>query len=60
MCFEMATTNKGLLESYTGVRYGITENTDRSFICKVREAMKTGNNPIDRWVNMDDFVERVK
>jgi hypothetical protein len=52
----MATTTKGL-SAYTGVRYGITENTARLFMHKVIEAMKpSGNNPIAGRVNVDEFV----
>jgi hypothetical protein len=53
----MATTTKGLSASYTGVRYGIAENTAGLFMHKVREAMKpSGNNPIAGRVNVDEFV----
>jgi len=57
ICFEMATTTKGRSASYTGVQYGITENTAGLFMHKVREAMKpSGNNPIAGRVNVDEFV----
>ena len=29
ICFEMSTSTKGLYASYTGVRYGVAENTAR-------------------------------
>lgn len=57
ICFEMATTTKSLSASYMSVRYGITENTARLFMHKVREAMKSSeNNPMDGAVEVDEFV----
>jgi hypothetical protein len=57
ICFEMATSTKGLSASYMGVRYGVTEKTARLFMLKVREAMSSiGNNPMDGEVHVDEFV----
>lgn len=57
ICFEMATSTKGLSASYMGVRYGVTEKTARLFMLKVREAMApSGNSPMDGDVHVDEFV----
>ncbi len=57
ICFEMATSTKGLSASYMGVRYGVTEKTARLFMLKVREAMSSsGNSPMDGNVHVDEFV----
>lgn len=57
ICFEMSTSTKSLSASYMSVRYGITENTARLFMHKVREAMKSsGQNPMDGDVHVDEFV----
>ena len=57
ICFEMATSTKGLSASYMGVRYGVTEKTARLFMLKVREAMaSSGNSPMDGDVHVDEFV----
>lgn len=57
ICFEMATSTKGLSASYMGVRYGVTEKTARLFMLKVREAMESsGNHPMDGTVHVDEFV----
>lgn len=57
ICFEMSTSTKSLSASYMSVRYGVSENTARLFMHKVREAMKSsGNNPIDGIVHIDEFV----
>ncbi|TLP70116.1 IS1595 family transposase [Maribacter sp. ACAM166] len=58
ICFEMATSTKGLSAMYMGVRYGVTEKTARLFMLKVREAMasSSGNNPMDGDVHVDEFV----
>jgi len=57
ICFEMATSTKGLSASYMGVRYGVTEKTARLFMLKVREAMESsGNHPMDGIVHVDEFV----
>ena len=42
ICFEMSTTTKSLSASYMAVRYGVSENTARLFMHKVREAMSSG------------------
>jgi transposase-like protein len=53
----MSTTTKSLSASYLSVRYGVTENTARLFMHKVREAMKSSeNNPMDGNVHVDEFV----
>jgi hypothetical protein len=57
ICFEMATSTKGLSASYMGVRYGVTEKTARLFMLKVREAMAlSGNSLMDGDVHVDEFV----
>lgn len=57
ICFEMSTTTKSFSASYMAVRYGISENTARLFMHKVREAMKSSqNNPIKGSVHIDEFV----
>jgi transposase-like protein/transcription elongation factor Elf1 len=57
LCFEMATSTKGLSASYMAERYGVTENTARLFMHKVREAMKSSeNHPMDGLVHVDEFV----
>lgn len=57
ICFEMATSTKGLSASYMGLRYGVTEKTARLFMLKVREAMESsGNHPMDGTVHVDEFV----
>ncbi len=44
ICFEMATTTKGLSARQMGVRYGITEKTARLFMQNEREAMQSNEN----------------
>jgi len=57
ICFEMSTSTKSLSASYVAVRYGVTENTARLFMHKVREAMKSSeNHPMDGAVEVDEFV----
>jgi len=57
LCFEMATSTKGFSASYMAERYGVTENTARLFMHKVREAMKSSeNHPMDGTVHVDEFV----
>jgi hypothetical protein len=57
ICFEVATSTKGLSASYMGVRYGVTEKTARLFMLKVREAMSSsGTNHMDGEVHVDEFV----
>ncbi len=57
VCFEMSTTTKSLSASYMAVRYGVSENTARLFMHKVREGMKSsGEHPMDGEVHVDEFV----
>lgn len=57
ICFEMSTSTKSLSASYVAVRYGVTENTARLFMHKVREAMKSSeNHPMDGVIEVDEFV----
>jgi transposase-like protein len=57
ICFEMSTTTKSLSASYMAVRYGVSENTARLFMHKVREAMSSsGGHPMDGNVHVDEFV----
>jgi len=57
ICFEMSTTTKSLSASYVSVRFGVTKNTARLFMHKVREAMKSSeNNPMEGHVEVDEFV----
>lgn len=57
ICFEMSTSTKGLSASYMAVRYGISENTARLFMHKIRQAMRSSeNNPMDGQVHIDEFV----
>ena len=57
ICFEMSTTTKSFSASYMSVRYGVTENTARLFMHKIREAMKSSENfPMDGEVEVDEFV----
>ena len=57
ICFERATTTKGMSALQVGRRYGIRPDTARVFMHKVREAMKSsGNYPMDGEVHVDEFV----
>lgn len=57
ICFEMSTTTKSLSASYVSERFGVTENTARLFMHKVREAMKSsGQHPLEGNVHVDEFV----
>jgi transposase-like protein len=57
ICFEMSTTTKSLSASYVSERFGVTENTARLFMHKVREAMKSsGQHPMNGNVHVDEFV----
>ena len=57
ICFEMSTTTKSLSRSYMAVRYGVSENTARLFMHKVREGMESsGASPMDGNVQVDEFV----
>jgi len=53
----MATTTKSLSARYVSKRYGVTENTARLFMHKVREAMKSSeSHSMDGDVHVDEFV----
>jgi hypothetical protein len=57
ICFEMATTSKGLSASQISVRFGIGERTARMFMQKIREAMRSnGNYSMTGIVHVDEFV----
>jgi transposase-like protein len=57
ICFEMSTTTKSLSASYVSERFGVTENTARLFMHKVREAMKSSaQQPMSGTVHVDEFV----
>lgn len=57
ICFEMSTTTKSLSASYVSERFGVTENTARLFMHKVREAMKSSaQQPMVGKVHVDEFV----
>ncbi len=57
VCFEMATTTNSLSAKQTAVRYGVTENTARLFMHKVREAMQSSeNHPMEGDVHVDEIV----
>lgn len=57
ICFEMATTTKGLSALQVAKRYTIRPNTARIFMHKVREAMKSScDHPMDGDVHVDEFV----
>jgi len=57
ICFEMSTTTKSLSASYVAERFGVSENTARFFMHKVREAMKSSEQqPMDGNVHVDEFV----
>lgn len=57
ICFEMATTSKGLSALQVAVRFGIRESTARMFMQKVRKAMKSSENyPMTGIVHVDEFV----
>lgn len=57
ICFEMATTSKGLSALQIAVRFGIRENTARMFMQKVREGMKSSEKyPMTGIVHVDEFV----
>lgn len=57
ICFEMATTTKSLSAKQMAVRYGVSEQTARLFMHKVREAMKSSQEyPLKGNVNVDEFV----
>ncbi|WP_192348787.1 IS1595 family transposase [Algoriphagus sp. Y33] len=57
ICFEMSTSTKGLSAMYVAKRYAINRKTAMSFMHKVREAMKSGeNHPMQGEVHVDEFV----
>lgn len=57
ICYEMSTTTKSLSALQMSVRYGISENTARLFMHKVREGMKSSeSHPMDGEVHVDEFV----
>lgn len=57
ICFEMSTTTKSLSASYVSVRFGVTKNTARLFMHKIREAMKSSESkPMIGNVEVDEFV----
>jgi len=57
ICFEMSTTTKSLSASYMAVRYGVSEQTARFFMHKIREAMQSsGNHSMQGDVHVDEFV----
>jgi len=57
ICFEMSTTSKGLSALQVARRYGVRPVTARTFMHKVRKAMKSsGNQPMDGEVHVDEFV----
>src|SRR5665811_1841312 len=57
ICFEMSTTTKSLSASYMAVRYGVSENTARLFMHKVREGMRSSEDfPMKGVVNVDEYV----
>ena len=57
ICLEMSTTTKSLSSTYMAVRYGVSQNTARLFMHKVREGMKSsGASPMDGNLQVDEFV----
>lgn len=57
ICFEMSTTTKDLSALQMSVRYGVSENTARLFMHKVREAMKSDEkNGMKGLVQIDEFT----
>jgi hypothetical protein len=53
----MSTTTKNLSASYMAVRYGVSEQTARFFMHKIREAMQSsGNHSMQGTVHVDEFV----
>lgn len=57
ICFEMATTSKGLSALQIAIRFGIGERTARMFMQKIREAMKSSESfPMTGIVHVDEFV----
>lgn len=57
ICFEMSTTTKDLSALQMSVRYGVSENTARLFMHKVREAMKSDEKDgMKGTVQIDEFT----
>jgi hypothetical protein len=57
ICFEIASTSKGLSALQISVRFGIGERTSRMFMQKIREVMKSiGNFPMTGIVYVDEFA----
>lgn len=57
ICFEMVSTTKDISALQMSIRYGITENTARLFMHKVREAMKSnGLQKMKGRVQVDEFT----
>lgn len=57
ICLEMCATTKNLSALQMSVRYGITENTARLFMHKVREAMKSNElHKMNGQVQVDEFT----
>jgi len=57
ICFEMSTTTKDFSALQMSVRYGVSENTARLFMHKVREAMKSDEKDgMKGVVQIDEFT----
>jgi len=57
ICFEMSTTTKSLSALQMSVRYGVSENTARLFMHKVRQAMSSSeSNGMKGTVHVDEFT----
>lgn len=57
ICFEMATSAKGLSTSYMGACYEISQAIARIFMYKVREIMSSNSNHLmDGDVHINEFV----
>lgn len=57
ICFEMSATTKDMSALQMSVRYGISENTARLFMHKVREAMKSDEkDAMKGTVYVDEFT----
>lgn len=57
ICFEMSATTKDMSALQMSVRYGISENTARLFMHKVREAMKSNEkDAMKGLVQIDEFT----
>lgn len=61
ICFEMASTTKGLSALQVSRRYELRYDTARVFMHKVREAMKSSDrHPLGGEVHVDEFVMEAK